>query len=459
MTDDRIQLTRRKILASTGAIGLAGAGAGLGTSALFSDRETFGNNSFAAGSLDLVVNARSVYHGAEESLQIGPGGTSDGDPTFNVSATDVKPGDWGLAQFCFDITDNPAYLWTCGDLTENAENGQTEPEADVDESPGGELAEATQAVLFYCPRAGNGDVPEASAFQEDGDYGPDDFHPGDPGTDVAGTLEDAGLPVLRSGSLASVLTAMNNGLALDGTPFEGDGRTEFPAGAGQACLCMLLYLPRSVGNEVQTDSASFDLDFHAIQSRHNDGSQNPCCSCGPNEVAVELSGGSSRCVPVWKGDEGQTVQDFYDFSPWASGNGDIQTEDATNLVIYEEPGGDRYLVVVHDIASSDDQTGGAVDGQFTGASAGWAVKDDDGGNDSFGIGSAEWTWSAPMTDGGAIGPLQDDFDVGIDLDVGGGIDALQYLTGVETDPIEIDGDVQDGTSTHVYTCSTEEPQT
>jgi len=59
--DDRIKLTRRKILASTGAVGLAGAGAGLGTSALFSDTETFGNNALTAGTLDLKVDWEEHY--------------------------------------------------------------------------------------------------------------------------------------------------------------------------------------------------------------------------------------------------------------------------------------------------------------------------------------------------------------------------------------------------------------
>jgi len=31
-----------------------------------------------------------------------------------------------------------------------------------------------------------------------------------------------------------------------------------------------------VGNEIQTDSVAFDFEFYAVQSRHNDGSANPC---------------------------------------------------------------------------------------------------------------------------------------------------------------------------------------
>ncbi|MFT4947755.1 MAG: putative ribosomally synthesized peptide with SipW-like signal peptide, partial [Natronomonas sp.] len=45
MTDERFDISRRKALAALGTIGVASAGAGLGTSAYFSDQETFENNS------------------------------------------------------------------------------------------------------------------------------------------------------------------------------------------------------------------------------------------------------------------------------------------------------------------------------------------------------------------------------------------------------------------------------
>jgi predicted ribosomally synthesized peptide with SipW-like signal peptide len=61
MTDDKLELTRRKILAGAGAVGAAGVGAGLGTSALFSDEESFVNNEITAGELDLKVDWEEHY--------------------------------------------------------------------------------------------------------------------------------------------------------------------------------------------------------------------------------------------------------------------------------------------------------------------------------------------------------------------------------------------------------------
>jgi predicted ribosomally synthesized peptide with SipW-like signal peptide len=61
MSDNPIELSRRKILAGLGTIGVASAGVGLGTSAYFSDEENFENNSLVAGSLDLKVDWEEHY--------------------------------------------------------------------------------------------------------------------------------------------------------------------------------------------------------------------------------------------------------------------------------------------------------------------------------------------------------------------------------------------------------------
>jgi predicted ribosomally synthesized peptide with SipW-like signal peptide len=60
MSND-FELSRRKALAALGTIGVASAGAGLGTSAYFSDQETFENNRLVAGELDLKVDWEEHY--------------------------------------------------------------------------------------------------------------------------------------------------------------------------------------------------------------------------------------------------------------------------------------------------------------------------------------------------------------------------------------------------------------
>jgi predicted ribosomally synthesized peptide with SipW-like signal peptide len=63
MTNDRqFSISRRKVLAGLGTIGVASAGAGLGTTAYFSDQETFQNNQLTAGTLDVLVDWEEHYY-------------------------------------------------------------------------------------------------------------------------------------------------------------------------------------------------------------------------------------------------------------------------------------------------------------------------------------------------------------------------------------------------------------
>mgnify|MGYP006282843821 CR=1 FL=1 len=55
MSDNNIELSRRRILAGLGTIGVASAATGAGTMALFSDEETSSGNVVQAGTLDLKV--------------------------------------------------------------------------------------------------------------------------------------------------------------------------------------------------------------------------------------------------------------------------------------------------------------------------------------------------------------------------------------------------------------------
>ena len=259
------RLSRRNVLAGLGTIGLASAGAGLGTSAFFSDEESFENNTLTAGSLDLRVRYEASYDsdGAVENLADSAMGEQDGEAAamfYNLD--DVKPGDSGHVEFCFDIVDNPAYMWACADYSES-ENGMSEPEMDVDQTPDeGELADSIEARLAYCE-------------EDDGE-----FIEGDE---------------IVSGSLAEVLDAIRFGSALDGDGVAGlapgdqsphdDAVDADPAYVTGACICLFWEIPyETVGNEIQTDSLTMNFEFHALQSRHNDGTTNPCAPTIDTEI-------------------------------------------------------------------------------------------------------------------------------------------------------------------------------
>ncbi|MFB6175726.1 MAG: SipW-dependent-type signal peptide-containing protein, partial [Halobaculum sp.] len=62
MTDDaRFALTRRRLLAGMGTVGATAVGAGAGTSAYFSDEESYDGNSLVAGQLDLKMDWEEHY--------------------------------------------------------------------------------------------------------------------------------------------------------------------------------------------------------------------------------------------------------------------------------------------------------------------------------------------------------------------------------------------------------------
>lgn len=269
MTDDRqlIDLTRRKLLIGAGAIGLASAGAGLGTSALFSDRESFANNVITAGTLDLLVHYDAVYNGAPaENLAPDPSGIADGAAGLLYTLDDVKPGDSGTLEFCFEINTNPAYLWVCTELTADAENGQNEPELDaegVDTDGLGELDDAVVVNAFYC--------------DEDGEP----IEGGELATDV---------------SLATFLATYTAGAPLnaDAEPALPGDQTPYPPSAEPGvttgpCLCIEWELPAETGNEVQSDSLAFELAFHAVQARNTDGTLNPCCEPSTTSLSTGVA--------------------------------------------------------------------------------------------------------------------------------------------------------------------------
>lgn len=204
--ENKLKLSRRKMLASAGAIGAASAGAGLGTSAYFSDQESFDENTLTAGELDLKLDYRATYAGGPGRLdeidamyddfdveevddeegtylvgeipEIEEGdlwedevqdtdfcdpdvGLINGDEMPVFTLDDVKPGDAGEVTVSLHICDNPAWLYMGGELTENAENGQTDPETEVDESGGdlgdgaGELADAIETTVWYDENCNN----------------------------------------------------------------------------------------------------------------------------------------------------------------------------------------------------------------------------------------------------------------------------------------------------------------
>jgi predicted ribosomally synthesized peptide with SipW-like signal peptide len=348
MTDERFDISRRKALAALGTIGVASAGAGLGTSAYFSDQETFENNQLMAGTLDVGVGYSAHYsdwmpndnglaedaNGVDvimfdggpnevgdsgdlaeqapagytglpandawliavdnpdqflENTQTGSFNDEDGALTscplseddqaeaapVAIDLDDVKPGDFGEVTFDFRICDNPGFVWLTGELNSAAENGVTEPEADDPQEEGPTDETITEASEISGSDIELLDVVQTAVWVDDGD----NYQDGS---------ESPSIQTL--GQLLESLGGEGPGVELAGNtaPEEGGGaagaRNCF-AGDEKHSIAFAWWVPIDHGNEIQSDSVSFDLGLYTEQCRHNDGS-------GMNDEDTEDDGGT-----------------------------------------------------------------------------------------------------------------------------------------------------------------------
>ncbi len=303
-----------RLLLSIGSIAVAVGLLVSGTVAFFSDTESSVGNVFAAGAFDLEIDNESYYNGNVCAVDVNdidedqdvaeyvwqgasdypvagtscstsfvPSNLDEGDGLLFFDFTDVKPGDEGEDTISIH-TQNDA--WVCLDLTLTADDdvSTTEPEraVDVEEDAGnifdGELADGIEFFWW----ADDGDN-----VYEVGENGITD------GVVSLATLDQT-FPVALADSENNVWGEE------DGTPIPGE-ETVYIAKAW--CLGDLTLTPDAqdggdlgknpsvvsgvscdgddLGNEFQSDSASLDISFTAIQARNNDD-----YTCGEPEVRL-----------------------------------------------------------------------------------------------------------------------------------------------------------------------------
>jgi len=126
----------KKILISLSVIAAVAAIVVGGTIAYFSDTETSTGNTFTAGAIDLTIDNVS-YVTNEEGVLVESQLTSwafsnlTGKVFFNFS--DLKPGDVGEDTISLHVDSNDAWACMSVNITSTPENGETEPEAKVDD--------------------------------------------------------------------------------------------------------------------------------------------------------------------------------------------------------------------------------------------------------------------------------------------------------------------------------------
>ncbi|RXK50378.1 SipW-dependent-type signal peptide-containing protein [Halorientalis pallida] len=279
MTDDNpklYDLSRRKMLAGLGAVGLASVGAGLGTSAYFSDTESFVGNSLTAGTLDMSVTADVV---AANDYWVDQGGldvsvvADSADPVVGLQVDDIKPGDWAIICFEISVGTNPGYVQVA---TENfAQSGGVNPEPEQveegDADNDADLGEALLTTVWQSYDDTSGDKAGLSTldpvFNNASDLLTIDYaepdEDGVAGSDAHYTNAVEADAVLSGGYIVKD----DNG---DPMIVSSDADGSDPEVADTYEFCLLLELPFEVGNEIQGDGISFDLVFETEQVRNND---------------------------------------------------------------------------------------------------------------------------------------------------------------------------------------------
>jgi len=266
MTKDRLRLTRRKLLAGAGAIGLAGAGSGLGTSALFSDEESIADNALMAGALNLRVTVDNIAHSStivRDNTTITPSDTADG-TAVTVTVSDLKPGDWLILEWNPEVIANPGYVQVTS-VDEDYANAEGEnPESETDVTSPGDLGDALLSTIWQEYSDTSGGTSRSDLEGLDGT------------TDLAdsglSSHEQPDLDGMTSGG--AHYTTMNeahdvyeSGVLLRDTAGEP---LEVGENSHAAWFYQLLELPPAVGNDVQGDELTFTLRFDAEQVRNND---------------------------------------------------------------------------------------------------------------------------------------------------------------------------------------------
>lgn len=239
MTDDNsnIGLSRRRVLGGLGAIGIASAGAGLGTTAYFSDSETFEGNTITAGEFSLEVE-QSIRYVDQDGM--GPdeaayesGSEEDGIwVQSEIDIEDAKPGD--EYEFCWDITvnDNPGYVVVVGDAAE--QNGV---------------------------EAGTVDLADLWDIDDE-----DDLESiGESATATLTTTVDGVEHEQAYDSLAALLASLESGIIVS----DEEGPVTFQPGE-MVTVCLEVTIPTAVGNEIQGATLTSSMTFYAEQARHND---------------------------------------------------------------------------------------------------------------------------------------------------------------------------------------------
>jgi predicted ribosomally synthesized peptide with SipW-like signal peptide len=248
------------------------------TGAFFSDSETSTGNTFTAGAIDLTIGNDSYYTNEAGDL-VSSATTSwaigdlDGEVFFSFS--DLKPGDIGEDTISINVDDNDAWACMANSITATPENGQTEPEAEDDDSDEADSGELQDELMFAAWHDDGDNVYENDErlYKLGGMNGPEivsaqDMTGVQPLVDSTYNgfdVDNVGEP-LTGGETYHIGKAWCLGDMTEAPIVQDGSTTTNPVDRGTGFDCS----GASVDNKTQTDGITSNIQFYAVQSRNND---------------------------------------------------------------------------------------------------------------------------------------------------------------------------------------------
>jgi len=239
----------KRILLGLLTVGSVAGVAIFATNAFFSDVETSTGNTFTAGALDLTVDNNCTYNGQPCPEPTGTvlswQSTDLGVQHKFFYFTDVKPGDSGEDTVSLTV-DNDAWVRLLINSVSNLDNSCTDPESLAELNPGcNETGELGDNLLFTVWL----DEGEEPGFQDK----PNDTTEGD-------NVQQGNEPTLILEGTIDPLGETWNLADFDGLYLKS-GETAY--------FGIAWNLPDSVGNIVQSDSMTGNMEIQVEQYRNN----------------------------------------------------------------------------------------------------------------------------------------------------------------------------------------------
>jgi predicted ribosomally synthesized peptide with SipW-like signal peptide len=267
------EIFMKQIITSLGTIVFVLALVVGGTGAFFSDTETSTGNVFTAGAIDLRIDNSSYGFDWNRPGENNPAGVwgpneanswvlSDLDGELFFNFIDLKPGDYGEDTISIHVDNNDAYACVAFDLTATPENGQNEPEADVDDTAGADEGELQNYLSFLFWHDDGDNVLEVGEELIDGLNG------------FSGDIFDGGwLPIAESGNEPLPGDSINyiakgwcfGDIVADPAPIAENPNGPTVGNTGFECTGA-----DGDHNDAQTDGIEVDVSFYAVQARNND---------------------------------------------------------------------------------------------------------------------------------------------------------------------------------------------